>query len=143
MKKLSEIMEWLENNRELPYSFIRIFLGTALFVRGWIFFSDPAAITELARVDTMYWWYSYLTIVHLIGGLLLAIGLWTRYAALFQLPILVGAVFVVHIKQGLMTMGQSLELAALVLFLLLIYLIFGSGKLAIDKYITEKKLNVD
>ncbi len=139
MKRLAEILNWLEINRDIAYSLIRIFLGFALFIRGWVFISDPAALTDLARENEMYLWYSYITIIHLIGGLSLAIGLWTRFAALVQIPILIGAVFVVHIKQGLMTVGQSLELAALVLFLLVIYLIFGSGKLAIDKYIAEKK----
>ncbi len=139
MKRLGDILPWLESNRDIAYSLIRIFLGIALFIRGLIFISDPAAITELARVNKMYWWYSYITIVHLLGGLFLAIGLWTRFAALFQIPILAGAVFVIHIKQGLMTVGQSLELASLVLFLLIVYFVFGSGKLAIDKYIAEKK----
>ncbi len=139
MKRLNDVLSWLEINHDLAYSFIRIFFGVALFVRGLMFFSDPAAITELARVDQMYWWYSYVTIVHLFGGLFLAIGLLTRFAALFQIPVLAGAVFVYHIKQGLMTAGQSLELAALVLFLLIVYFLFGAGLYSVDKYIADKK----
>jgi len=110
-----------------------------LFIRGLILFSDPAALTELARAEQQYWYFSYITISHLIGGLCLAIGLLTRFAALIQIPVLGGAVFIVHINQGLMQAGQSLELAVLVLVLLAVYFLFGSGSLAVDKYITSKK----
>ena len=44
----------------------------------------------------------------------------TRIAALVQIPILAGAVFIVHRQDGLFALGQSLEFSALVLFLLCI-----------------------
>lgn len=136
--KITEMIRWLEIRQDVAYSFIRIFLGVALLVRGIVFFSNPAAITELARTDNLYWWYSYITIAHLLGGLFLAVGLLTRFAALFQIPILTGAVFIVHFEQGLATIGQSLELAALVLVLLVIFMFFGSGQLSVDLYIAQK-----
>lgn len=139
MKKFEDILHGLDGSRDQAYSFIRIFLGTALFVRGVILFSDPAVITELARVDNFYWWFSYITIAHLIGGICLALGLMTRFAALLQIPILVGAVFYVHLEQGLLTVGQSLELAVLVLVLLIIYFVYGSGILSLDAYMAGRK----
>ena len=139
MKIFSKTLRWIESNNNWAYSFIRIFLGVALFVRGLVLISDPEAITQLAGAHQWYWWYAYITIAHLIGGLSLAFGLFTRYGALLQIPILFGAVFIVHFKQGLMTGGQSLELSALVLVLLLIYFVFGSGVLAVDNYITKRR----
>lgn len=141
MKLFSKILHWIESNNNIAYSLIRIFLGVALFVRGWVLISNPGAIIQLAGADQWYWWYSYITIAHLIGGLSLTLGLFTRYGALLQIPILFGAVFIVHFKQGLMTGGQSLELSVLVLVLLLIYFIFGSGVLAVDKYFAKGKSN--
>lgn len=129
----------LDNNSSLAYSLIRIFLGTALFVRGILLFSDPDTITRLAGEERIYWWYSYITIAHIAGGLLLAIGFLTRLAAFIQIPILFGAVFLIHLKQGLLSVGQSLELSVLVLVLLLIYCIFGSGSLSVDWRLREKK----
>ncbi len=129
----------LDNNSSLAYSLIRIFLGTALFVRGILLFSDPDTITRLAGEERIYWWYSYITIAHIAGGFLLAIGFLTRLAAFIQIPILFGAVFLIHLKQGLLSVGQSLELSVLVLVLLLIYFIFGSGSLSVDWRIREKK----
>ena len=139
MKKLGETIRWLEEHRDLAYSLIRIYLGVALFVRGWLLLSDPSAITALAGTQKVYWWYAYIIGAHLIGGSLLAIGFLTRVAAGLQLPVLAGAVLFIHLGDGLMTVGQSLELAALVLALLSVYFIFGSGVLAIDSYMAKKK----
>jgi putative oxidoreductase len=142
MKRINELLQTLEKNRETAYSIVRIYLGIALFVRGIILFADPAAITTLSGAQEMYMWHSYIVGAHLIGGLLLALGILTRIAALFQIPILLGAVFFIHIKQGLITGGQSLELAGLVLVLLFVYLLFGSGKYSIDKAISDKKVTL-
>ena len=76
----------------------------------------------------------------MIGGLSLALGLLTRLGSLLQIPVLFGAVFLVHLKQGLLSVGQSLELSVLVLILLLLYFIFGSGVLSVDNYLKKKKL---
>ena len=139
MEQFNEILDRLDSSQNVAYSIIRIFLGAALFVRGWILVSDPAAMTELASAEQLYMWYSYITIGHLLGGFLLTFGLFTRFGALFQIPILAGAVFIAQ-EEGLMMGGQSLELAALVLFLLLVYFVFGSGSLALNKYFNFPKV---
>jgi putative oxidoreductase len=126
MKRFNEILESLNSNQNIAYSFIRTFIGIALFSRGWFLISNPDAIMELVGDNQYHMWYSYVTIGHLIGGFFLAIGIFSRLGALLQIPILFGAVFIVHGK-GLMQAGQSMELAVLVLFLLLICFIFGSG----------------
>ena len=139
MQRLNEILHWLEVRRDLAYSLIRIYLGIALFVRGWLLLADPSAITELVGAQEVYWWYAYIIGAHLLGGLLLALGFLTRWAALCQLPILLGAVFFIHAEQGLMTVGQSLEVASLVLVLLFVYVLFGSGAFALDTYLAREQ----
>ncbi len=140
MKFINDIILWLNKNTNVAYSLIRIFLGVALFIRGIILASDPAVITTLAGEDKIYWWYSYITIAHLIGGLSLALGLLARLGSLLQIPVLFGAVFLVHLKQGLLSVGQSLELSVLVLVLLIIYFVFGSGATSADNSLKKKKL---
>ncbi|MEO8232547.1 MAG: DoxX family protein [Ignavibacteriota bacterium] len=140
MKLFNTIENWLDTNIDAAYTLIRIFLGTALFVRGIILSSDPGAITNLAGTNQLYWWYSYIIVIHIIGGFSLAIGFFTRLAALGQIPVLFGAVFFIHLKQGLVNVEQSLELSTLVLFLLVVYFFFGSGIFAIDNYFKKKKL---
>lgn len=124
--------QWFKKNKNLSYAFLRIFIGIALFIRGFLFISEPAKLTALAGSEQYFWMYSYIAIVHLIGGALLAAGFFTRLAALIQIPILFGAVFFVHLKQGLLQSAQSLELSVMVLFILIIFFLFGAGELSID-----------
>ena len=80
----------------------------------------------------------YISLAHLVGGLMLTIGLLTRIAAWVQLPILAGALFI-HRNEGLMSGGQSLEFSALVFFLLAIFAISGSGALSVDNGMPKLK----
>jgi len=139
MKFFDETIKWLNANHDLAYSLIRIFLGAALFVRGLILLFDPAAISRLAGLNNLYWWFSYITIIHIVAGFLLTVGLLTRIAALLQIPILAGAVFFIHFGQGLMSGEQSLELSVLVLVLLILYFIFGSGAMSLDHFFAVRK----
>ena len=139
MKQYSEAVLWFDIHNDIAYSMVRIFLGIALFIRGLVLLSEPAAIAALAGPENLYWWFSYITIVHIIGGTMLTLGFFTRLAAFIQIPILVGAVFFIHFDQGLMSVGQSLELAALVLLLLVVFFLFGSGPYAIDKKMNRAK----
>jgi len=74
----------------------------------------------------------YVILAHLFGGAMLTVGFLTRLSALVQVPILAGAVFIVHRQDGLFAIGQSLELSALVLFLLVVFTISGGGRLSLD-----------
>jgi putative oxidoreductase len=132
MSSFNSTIDSLNDNQNLAYAFIRSFIGIALFVRGYILFSDPEAIMKLAGDNQLHMWFSYVTIGHLMGGLFMALGIFTRLGALIQIPLLVGAVFVVHDK-NLLEGGQSLELSVLVLFLLAVCFIYGSGKYSLGK----------
>ncbi len=139
MSRTEGVLSWLDGQRDAAYSIIRIYIGVALFVRGWMMLADPSSITSLSGAQSFYMWYAYIVAGHLIGGLLLAVGLLTRIAAVGQIPILSGAVFLVHLKQGLMSSGQALELASLVLALLLVFSFFGSGTWSLDRYLADKR----
>lgn len=130
---MKKFFGYFEERSNYAYALIRIFLGFALFIRGFLFVTDPHTLTELAGSEQNFWIYAYVAIGHLIGGLLVGIGFLTRLASLIQIPILLGAVFIIHLKQGLITSGQSLEISVLVLFLLVVIFLFGHGELSLDK----------
>ena len=134
MDSIKDLLTKLNQNQQLPYALIRIFLGVALLIRGVIIFSNPNAIIEVIDQDQLFIWYAYIAIAHMIGGILIAVGFFTRIGALIQTPILFSAVFMFHAKGGLMMGGQSLELAVIVLFLLCIYFVFGPGKYSVNYY---------
>lgn len=128
----------------LGYDLVRAYLGIGLFVRGILFVSQPELVLGYLR-DMNSWFLPYalvhfVAVAHLCGGVMLGIGLATRLAAALQVPILFGAVFLVHSQSGLLNVGQSLEFSGLVLALLLVYLTFGSGKLSVDAFLTRAEL---
>ena len=54
----------------------------------------------------------YLIVAHLVGGVLLVLGLWTRVAAIVQVPIMASALFLLHFGQGFFLRGIVLDQAA-------------------------------
>jgi uncharacterized membrane protein YphA (DoxX/SURF4 family) len=121
---------------------IRIYLGVGLMVRGALFIGRPEVLMDfLKRSDS---WFvplavsQYVVAAHLCGGILLALGLGTRLAAAVQIPPLLGAVLFVHLHDGLLTAGQSLEFAALVLSMLGAFTVFGSGRLSLDAWLVKR-----
>lgn len=139
MKFFTNTENWLNDNSEYAFSFIRIFLGCALLARGIILIANPEAITQLAGLSEYYWSISYVITLHIVGGLMLALGLLTRIASLLQIPVLFGAVFFVHLKTGLSKVEQSFELSMLVLVLLILFFLFGGGGISMDNYFKKKK----
>jgi uncharacterized membrane protein YphA (DoxX/SURF4 family) len=142
MQKLHDLMAWAESRRELWLDCVRIYLGLGLFARGLLLICNVRTdffVNLLSRSgDT--WLFSaallhYVALAHFVGGAMLALGLLTRLVALAQIPILAGAVFIVHRQDGLFALGQSLEFSALVLFLLCVILVSGAGRLSLDHVI--------
>lgn len=126
----------LEAQRDLVLDALRGFLGTGLFFRGLALLATEGGLRQLVGTTEPGLGLTGLSVyvigAHLIGGALLAVGFYTRLAALVQVPILVGAVFLVHWQDGLLSADQSLEFSALVLFLLLLVCTFGSGRWSLD-----------
>lgn len=121
---------------------IRIYLGIGLMVRGALFISQPEVLLDFLK-RTHSWFLplalsQYVVAAHLCGGILLALGLGTRLAAAVQIPPLIGAVLFVHIGEGLLTAGQSLEFAMLVLAMLGAFSVFGSGRVSLDSWLARR-----
>ncbi len=133
----------LSESGNVAFELLRIYLGVGLFIRGVIFISNSGAFMDLIGTSQSAWLTSivlihYVALSHLVGGVMIAIGLFTRAAALVQIPVLAGAVFVVHFQGGLIGAAQSLEFSALVLFLLVLLFLWGSGRLSVDRHILEQ-----
>ena len=87
---------------------LRVILGFILFWKGISFIHDSSRLGEMlhssgiglfdTNVETIA---LIITYVHLLGGLLIAVGLKTRLAAIIQIPILIGAIIFVNMKAGM------------------------------------------
>jgi putative oxidoreductase len=140
--RMHRFVVWAESRREYWLDCVRIYLGLGLLARGLLLITNTSTgyFVDLLQRVHQPWLLTglvlhYVMIAHFIGGLLLTVGFLTRLAAIVQIPILAGAVFIVHRQDGLFAMGQSLEFSALVLFLLVVFAVAGAGKLSLD-YVT-------
>jgi len=145
MDRLQSSLKWIQDNSDVLFDIVRIYIGLGLAVRGLLALVDPeffgtwlsdfgvtGGAAQAAR--------AYIVAAHLGGGILMAIGYLTRVSAILQMPILIGAVFFIHFPEGLAAVDQSLEFSALVLFLVTLFAIRGSGRLSVMSYLRRKRL---
>mgnify|MGYP006284405707 CR=1 FL=1 len=143
MSRYRTLVDWINEHRAVALDLVRMYLGVGLFIRGLLFAYESQGVGVLVDLSEFSLASAalahYVTFAHLVGGLMLAAGLLTRIAALIQIPILAGAVFLVHLEQGLLTADQSLEFSALVFFLLVVVFVFGPGKWSADRHVFERE----
>ncbi len=117
-----------------PMTALRVFLGLALAVKGVYFIVDMQSVEALAgslgHFDTVAAWY--VVAAHVAGGGCLALGLFTRVAALANIPVLLGAIFFVHSTAGLFGANSGLQFAIFVLVALVIIMWEGADKFSLD-----------
>ena len=151
MLSLNRCRAWLHARPDVMIDLVRIYLGVALFFKGVYFMENREYLLKMMEGAGGLWFAPaaiahYIVPAHLVGGLMLALGLLTRVAALAQIPVLLGAVFYVHMPRlseltGLSqeTIGrQNLELSALVLFLTVLVLLHGAGRFSLDHLIGKR-----
>lgn len=143
--RIPALVQWIKTHENDFFDFVRIYLGIGLFVKAIYFMLHRDYLFALMQ-DAGTLWFApavvihYVIPAHLIGGFLLTIGLLTRLAALAQIPILVGAVFYIHLpKMVSMEPRQNLEFSALVLFLIVLIFLRGAGRYSVDWHLSEKK----
>lgn len=143
MIKEGSIKAWALENRDMAIEALRIYLGIALLLKGVQFAVNHEIAQEyLGQINIPaidFFSFHVLVVVHLAGGILLTIGLITRIAALIQIPLLFGAIFFVHMQQGLFTRSQNLEFVILVLVLLLVFSVYGGGRFSVDGILEKRQ----
>ena len=147
MQQENSVLNWLNENRDMCIEALRIYLGIALMLKGLQFIDNKELATEyMSQLNIPFFQFlsvHILVVVHLACGFLLAIGFLTRIAALIQVPLLLGAIFLVHWHQGLFGRTQDLEYVILVLFLLLVFVGYGGGRLSVDYLLARRKKNIN
>ncbi len=135
---------WAKTHADIFLDLTRVYLGIGLLVKGFFFLAHGDYLMKLVQ-DAGDLFIAPATIahyvipVHIVGGALLAAGLMTRIAALAQIPILIGAMFWLHLPKMLaVEPRQNLEFSALVLFLMVLILIFGAGRWSMDHFLSRR-----
>ena len=142
---LATLKTWFDAHYHWCMSLVRIYLGVGLFWKGVSFLANKEELVGLMVDHDVAFAVGAMThfiiMGHIFGGLLMAIGFATRIGALIQVPILGGAVFLIHWAGGIFAVAEELRFSAFVLFLLLIFVWYGSGALSLDAYLRGKKVS--
>lgn len=142
MNLLQRIEIWGDRHHPKWLDYVRICLGIFLFYMGVVFIQNRDALTALIDESPFltavsFWLAHYIVFAHLAGGFLIALGLLTRVAVIANIPVLLGAVLFVHSPTGLFNVYTQIGLSILVLFLLIFFLVEGSGPFSIDAYMRK------
>ena len=136
MGTIKTLNKWANKNTYYPLDIVRVALGVFLFSKGLNFMANMEMLTELIKpLQTIGWEMAlvhYVAPAHLIGGILIAFGLLTRWATIVQLPILIGAVLINFIGSF---DSNAFILACIALVLAVFFTFYGSGKHSVDYYL--------
>ncbi|NEC65858.1 DoxX family protein [Streptomyces sp. SID9727] len=81
-------------------------------------------------------WYA--AVIQLVGGVLVALGLGTRFAALISSGSMAYAYFTVHQSNGLLPLQNGGEPSAVFCWVFLLLVFTGPGALALDNLLTAR-----
>jgi len=135
MGMLHQMKEWSAAHHPRWLVFLRVVLGVSLFVKGISFMYDMSLLENLLSNSSLRDYSSWISLaitwVHLLGGFLIIIGLLTRWAVIFQIPILLGAVIFINRPSST---GSEFTFSLLILLTLIFFFVEGGGPLSLDHY---------
>ncbi len=145
MNLLQRFEQWGDAHHPKWLDIIRIILGIFLCFKGIAFLQNMSDITGPLSTKTSFGDFSiimlshFVVFAHILGGILLVLGLFTRFACIIQIPILLGAVIFINLASDVFKPYNELFLSVLVLLLLFYFLIVGNGPWAIKLKDEEKR----
>ncbi|HEX5652730.1 MAG TPA: DoxX family protein [Chitinophagaceae bacterium] len=138
MGMLHRMEKWSATHHPRWFVLLRVALGICLIVKGISFMSNTIALESLLAETNVGldgdWPPLAITWLHLICGLMIIIGLFTRWAALLMIPILFGAVIYVNAARGLFAAESEFGFSLVVLLMLIVFFVEGGGPLSLDDY---------
>ena len=145
MNRFSKFRNWGDAHHPKMLDIIRMLVGLLLVVKGYVYFIHAGYIRDLIienklinqSDDLISAIIYYTTYVQLVGGTMIFLGLFTRLAAILLLPIVFGAIFFVNILNPFF--NAELWLSILVMALLILFIVIGSGPLSLDRFLSNYK----
>jgi len=138
MNIITDVERWGNSHRPGFLDFFRILMGCFLTYKGMYFVTHMDQLEMTTSGINVYFagltLAHYIVFAHILGGPMIFFGLFTRIVSVIQVPILIGAVFMVNYPKGFLSIGQHMELWASIVVLvgLIVFIVFGAGKFSID-----------
>jgi putative oxidoreductase len=138
MNVVQRVEHWGDTHHPQWLDIVRILLGAFLCYKGVTFLMNMGQMLDLLTNKTSFGSFTtmlmsnYVAFAHILGGILLILGVLTRFACLIQIPILLGAVF--FLNTALYRPFSEVLLSILILLLLLVFLVVGNGPIQLLKF---------
>ncbi|HWB94845.1 MAG TPA: DoxX family protein [Puia sp.] len=138
MNVVQRVEHWGDTHHPQWLDIVRILLGAFLCYKGFDFLTNMAQMLSLVTNKMSFGSFNimlmsnYVAFAHLLGGVLLIMGVLTRFACLIQIPILLGAVFFVNTT--FYRPFSEMLLSIVVLLLLFCFLVVGNGPFQMLKF---------
>ena len=142
MNLIHKIERFGDSHHPAIIDVLRITLGIFLFLKGYGFFHnmpflrytiEDQHLLDLSPAMLTFVMY-YVTFVHLAGGVLITVGLLTRLSSILQIPIVVGAIFLINIFKS--SPNSDLWLSIFACVLLFLFALIGSGPISLNKLLS-------
>jgi uncharacterized membrane protein YphA (DoxX/SURF4 family) len=131
--------EWSSKHHPKWLVVLRAALGLCLFIKGVGFIQNNVNLADIvsqsALIQKASWLNTLIPWLHLLGGAMILVGLFTRFWCLVQIPILIGAIMFVYARQGLFAGESDLLFSVIVLILLAFFFVEGGGPLSLDSFL--------
>jgi putative oxidoreductase len=141
MNLVQRVEHWGDTHHPQWLDLIRIGLGVFLCYKGIDFLMNMGSMLDLITNRMSFGSFTsmlmsnYIAFAHLLGGILLILGVLTRFACLIQIPILLGAIF--FVRTDLYRPFSAVALPILILLLIIWFLVIGNGKWQFLKFRQE------
>ncbi len=138
MELLAKIQKWGDRHHPKWLDYFRILLGVILIWKGVQFATNLEAFTvlmknaSLGKATSISLLAHIIIVLHILGGLMIAVGTHTRLVCFLNLVILFGAVFFVNLREDVARPYSEVWLSCFVLVGLLCFLIEGDGIISIE-----------
>ncbi len=145
MDILHRFEHWGDAHHPKWLDIIRIVLGIFLCYKGIDFLRNMSTINGPLSTKTSFGSFSiillshYVVFAHILGGLLMVVGVLTRFACLIQIPIMLGAIIFINTADDVFKPYSELFLSILILLILCYFLIVGNGPWALKIKDEEKR----
>jgi uncharacterized membrane protein YphA (DoxX/SURF4 family) len=140
-----KISSW-DNRNPFLLLILRVALGLILAIRGLYFLTSIQPLfyliqgSSLSKLNMNMPLALFVCWVHILGGTFIILGFLTRISVWAQIPIILGAIFIVNLNNGLAQSFTELLLSIFVLMLLILFAFTGGGKISMDQYLKKHLL---
>jgi uncharacterized membrane protein YphA (DoxX/SURF4 family) len=144
MNLVHKVEHWGDTHHPKLIDVCRIALGLLLLLKGVVFMENSTDLKWLiegqdAQASSGLLMTLVYTVIflHIVGGTLITIGIYTRLSSLIQIPIVFTAVFYVNAFKS--PVNTELWYSVIVLILLVTFTILGSGPLSLEYFLKKNE----